>query len=209
MDHERWYAFGRTQSLGNHDLPKLAVPRLCNRLHAAVDPGGGVYLDNVDVNGILAREHGPPAFVLAALLGSRLLDFYWRFLTVPFRGSYFSANRQFIAPLPIRLGDAGASTQLETLGARLHATASDAERERDGFLRWLEGATGVELRELAGRTRLRMPERLTVDELLTVLRANRSRLREDPDRRAFRELLAEELSRVDRTHRPISAGAGG
>ncbi|HRO24259.1 MAG TPA: EamA family transporter, partial [Promineifilum sp.] len=40
---------------------------------------------------------------LAAILNSRLLDFVFRLHSVPFRGAYYSANKQFISPLPIRI----------------------------------------------------------------------------------------------------------
>jgi hypothetical protein len=97
MDHDGWYAFGRTQSLGAHDRPKLGVPRLCDRLEAAVDPEGKVYLDNVDVNGILVAGDRTSVWTLGVLLNARLLDFLFRRFSVPFRGEYFSANKQFIA----------------------------------------------------------------------------------------------------------------
>jgi hypothetical protein len=46
------------KSLGAHDLPKLGVPRMCARLRASADADGAVYLDNVDVNGILLKATG-------------------------------------------------------------------------------------------------------------------------------------------------------
>ena len=42
-----------------------------------------------------------PLYVMG-LLNSKLLDFYFRRHSVPFRGNYFSANRQYIENLPIR-----------------------------------------------------------------------------------------------------------
>ncbi|MCO5316310.1 MAG: hypothetical protein M9938_09145 [Solirubrobacterales bacterium] len=71
MDHDSWYGYVYPKSLGLHDKPKLGVPRLCDRLHA-VDQDGTVYLDNVDVNGILTTATGPGLWVLAAILNSRL-----------------------------------------------------------------------------------------------------------------------------------------
>jgi len=37
-----------------------------------------------------------------ALLNSKLLDWFFKKGSVPFRGNFYSANKQFIAPLPIR-----------------------------------------------------------------------------------------------------------
>ncbi|HEY7060717.1 MAG TPA: hypothetical protein VII06_04505 [Chloroflexota bacterium] len=38
-----------------------------------------------------------------ALLNSSIVDFYFRNHSVPFRGDYFSANRQYIEDLPIEM----------------------------------------------------------------------------------------------------------
>jgi len=102
MRGERWYAFGRSQNLGLHEEPKLAVPRLVRKLEAVYDSEGQFYLDNVDVNGIL-RPSDP--YYLLGLLNSELLDFYFRQGSAPFRGDFRSANRQFIAGLPIKRVD--------------------------------------------------------------------------------------------------------
>jgi hypothetical protein len=151
MDHDGWYAFGRTQSLGSHDPPKLGVPRLCERLRASADQQGGIYLDNVDVNGILLDKGGPSVCVLAVLLNSRLLDYIFRRGSVPFRGDYFSANRQFIAPLPVHIPNAIEARELERLGERLIQNVSAVGQEREGFVAWLGDMLGVRLAQLPGR----------------------------------------------------------
>jgi Eco57I restriction-modification methylase/TaqI-like C-terminal specificity domain len=101
-----WYKYIRTQNIGLQPLPKLAVPRLVARLHCALDEKGAFCLDNVDVGGVMidARTGLSPLYVLG-LLNSRLLDFYFKRQSVPFRGNYFSANRQYIENLPIRTFD--------------------------------------------------------------------------------------------------------
>lgn len=104
MRHDGWYAFGRSQNLGLHEEPKLAIPRLVRKLEAVYDAEGRFYLDNVDVNGLL-RPRDP--YYLLALLNSTLLDFYFRQRSAPFRGDFRSANRQFISPLPIKAVDPG------------------------------------------------------------------------------------------------------
>lgn len=69
-------------------------------LLCAVDPTGGTYLDNVDVGGVQAAE-GVDLYWLAGLMNSTVLRFVFKRISKPFRGEYLSANKQFIAPLPI------------------------------------------------------------------------------------------------------------
>jgi fido (protein-threonine AMPylation protein) len=102
FDDKSWYRFGRHQNLNKQWYPKLAVPRLIDRLKAIYDKAGEYYLDNVDVNGILLKDDSPykPEYILS-LLNSRLMDFLFKKGSVKFRGEYYSANKQFLAPLPI------------------------------------------------------------------------------------------------------------
>jgi len=75
------------------------------RLHAAWDSDGDHFLDNVDVGGITFKsEYRHQGFLyLLALLNSRLLAWYFPFISAPFRGGWLSANRQFLSQLPFRL----------------------------------------------------------------------------------------------------------
>ncbi len=99
--HE-WYRYVRTQNIGLQSLPKIAVPRLVQRLCAAYDSTGEFCLDNVDVGGILLPTKGSidPLYLLG-ILNSNLLNYFFLHQTVPFRGGFFSANRQYIENLPI------------------------------------------------------------------------------------------------------------
>ena len=105
---DKWHRFGRLQNLTRQELPKLCVPRLVNQLHAAWDENGEVFLDNVDVGGVTVKPEFDSLKMpyLLALLNSRLLRWFFPFVSVPFRGDYFSANRQFLGQLPIKLIDA-------------------------------------------------------------------------------------------------------
>lgn len=102
-----WYRFGRNQNLGIQGQVKLCVPRLVEKLYAAYDADGSHYLDNVDVGGITLKEgyHKQGLKYLLALLNSRLLQWYFPFISAPFRGGWLSANRQFLSLLPIRIID--------------------------------------------------------------------------------------------------------
>jgi type I restriction-modification system DNA methylase subunit len=104
---EEWHRFGRLQNLTRQPLPKLCVPRLVDQLHAAWDENGEVFLDNVDVGGVTVKSEfdGLKMPYLLALLNSQLLRWFFPFVSVPFRGNYFSANKQFLGQLPIKLTD--------------------------------------------------------------------------------------------------------
>lgn len=101
---DKWYRFGRNQNIGIQNRKKICVPRLVDKLHVALDVKGAFFLDNVDVNGIsLKKEFNTLGLLfLMGLLNSKLLVWFFPFISVPFRGGWWSANRQFISHLPIR-----------------------------------------------------------------------------------------------------------
>ncbi|MBM4032363.1 MAG: restriction endonuclease subunit M [Planctomycetes bacterium] len=102
-----WHRYVYPKNLARQSVPKVCVPRLVDRLHAAFDPDGSHFLDNVDVGGItLKAGHTEQGLLyLLGLLNSRLLAWYFPFVSAPFRGGWRSANRQFLSQLPIRAID--------------------------------------------------------------------------------------------------------
>jgi hypothetical protein len=88
-------------------IQKICVPRLVNRFLSSYDVTGTHFLDNVDVGGITLadkyRKQGLP--YLLGLLNSKLLGWYFPFVSAPFRGGWRSANRQFLSQLPVRIID--------------------------------------------------------------------------------------------------------
>jgi hypothetical protein len=192
MDHGQWYAYVYPKSLGLHDLPKLGIPRLTERLRASADPEGSIYLDNVDVNGIIPSPGGVNIWILLCLLNSSLLDRAFKLFSVPFRGSFYSANKQFIAPLPIRIPDAGIGSDLERLGKALHEASSSLQSERAAFRGWLADLLGVPLDRLAGHTKLAKPDELAAQQILSLLVKNRTLLEIDPAARYVHDHLVEE-----------------
>ena len=100
FDDQNWYRFGRHQNLDKQELQKLVVPRLVPTVNCSVDANGSSYLDNVDVGGVTLAP-GISPFFLAGVLNGPVASFVFRRISKPFRGNYRSANRQFIAPLPI------------------------------------------------------------------------------------------------------------
>jgi len=102
MRHEMWYAYVYPKNLALHNRRKMAIPRLVSRLAAICDSEGHFYLDNVDVGGLILKEKDDAQWLyILGLLNSKLLDFYLHRISVPFRGGFYSANRQFLEPLPI------------------------------------------------------------------------------------------------------------
>jgi len=194
MDHERWYAFGRTQSLGAHDRPKLGVAATVQHLEVAADPDGGVYFHNVRVNGVLLSPDGASIWTLLVLLNSRLLDYVFRRGASEHAHGHYAANKQFIAPLPIRLPDAAQARDIDELGERLHRTKAAIEQERAGFVAWLGDTVAARVHDLPGVTTLLRYEDHGVAQLVDVLRPSQRRFGVDVSGRAFRELLDRERS---------------
>ena len=163
-----WYRYIRTQNIGLQQLPKIAVPRLVRNLRACADLEGEVCLDNVDVGGVTLRNDTDlsPLYLLA-LLNSSVVNFYFIRNAAPFRGGFFSANRQFIEQLPIRpinFADAAERTEHDALvklverilAAKRADAAADVtawEREIDERVYRLYGLTPEEIKivEEAGK----------------------------------------------------------
>ena len=99
-DDDNWWAYNYPKNLDKQEFPKLMVPRLITRLFCAMDLDGACYLDNVDVGGVLCENDAELPY-LAAILNAPVCNFVWRRTSKPFQNDYRSANKQFIAPLPI------------------------------------------------------------------------------------------------------------
>jgi len=102
-----WYGYIYRKNLARQSVKKICVPRLVDALRAAYDPAGDHFLDNVDVGGVAPkRAHNEEGYLfLLGLLNSSLLRWFFPFVSVPFRGGWLSANRQFLSQLPVRTID--------------------------------------------------------------------------------------------------------
>jgi len=121
---DQWYRFGRHQNLDKQEIVKLLIPRLVANLGCYADEPARYYLDNVDVGGVQPAE-GMDLFYLAGILNSPVCNFVFRHISKPFRGDYRSANKQFIAPLPIPSA---------TLAQRKKVASHARQLQEDGLL---------------------------------------------------------------------------
>jgi hypothetical protein len=76
-------------------------------LYVTLDGRGGFVLDNVDVCGITLKKSVDAIDLryLVGMLNSSLLVWFFPKISAPFRGGWWSANRQFLTKLPIRTID--------------------------------------------------------------------------------------------------------
>lgn len=118
FDDAEWFRFGRNQNIDKQDRTKLIVPRLVRSLKSSLDFVGEFYLDNVDVGGVLAVRPGTAIF-LNAVLNGPMANFVFRRISKPFANDYRSANRQFIAPLPVPKLDATSQAEIARAGRNL------------------------------------------------------------------------------------------
>ena len=126
MDRDdRWWAYNYPKNLARQTRRKVLVPRLVKRLCCAVDEAGELFMDNVDVGGVLPHD---PADLwwLAAVLNGPVAHFVWRRHTRPFRGGYLAANKQFIASLPVPQATAADRRVVSDLARSGHHEAANA-----------------------------------------------------------------------------------
>lgn len=171
FDDERWFRFGRNQNIDKQHLGKILVPRLVQHLAAAPDLEGAFVADNVDVGYLITRTH-EQAWFLLAILNSKVADWWFRQTSKPFRGDYRSANRQYLAPLPIpaaseeqRATLVAASRQLHTLHEQLAARLDELAGPEHDAAQASATVEGTRARAVVGRRHheAALAERLTTD----------------------------------------------
>jgi hypothetical protein len=110
--HDKWYAFGRSQNLSEMEQEKILTPSIANRTSFTLDTtdhyyfvgsgggGGGGY--GITLKG---EYQSLTYFYILGLLNSKLLDWFLKQTSSPYRGGYYSYNRQYIENIPIYLID--------------------------------------------------------------------------------------------------------
>lgn len=99
-----WYRLARTQNLDMWERSKIMLPYMVRRLGAYVDRDEGYYFVNVTTGGygLTLGDQTQSLLYIAALLNSKILDFFLRAVSTSFHGGYFAANKQYVEQLPIR-----------------------------------------------------------------------------------------------------------
>jgi len=200
----QWYRYGRSQNLGIQERVKLCVPRLVEYLFASYDSEGRHFLDNVDVGGIsLKEEFGDHGLTyLLGLINSKLLRWYFPFVSAPFRGGWLSANRQFLSQLPIRTIDFSNPVDRKKHGEMVELVQNmlDAQKRKQeitqNYITWLESVIGAKVDDLTNKETIRDPVKLkNIDELIKLLIKNRSKLKGfDPKRLAAQQEITDDFN---------------
>ncbi|MGD1019120.1 MAG: N-6 DNA methylase [Verrucomicrobiia bacterium] len=128
----KWYGYLYLKNMARQSLPKLCVPRLVDKLHAAYDKDGEHFLDNVDVGGVTLKPDLEKIGLryLLALLNSKLIRWYFPSVSAPFHSGFFSANRQFLSQIPIKLATTKAEKSAAAQVVKMADTLQSAHRRR-------------------------------------------------------------------------------
>ncbi|MFA6049181.1 MAG: N-6 DNA methylase [Candidatus Micrarchaeia archaeon] len=106
---DSWFAYVYPKNLVEFAQPKIMTQVLANRASFTLDKIGLYYFvggGNAGGYGVkLKPDSGLDLRYVTALLNSKLLDFYLKKVSTPFRGGYFSYAKRFIELLPIHVPD--------------------------------------------------------------------------------------------------------
>ncbi|PIZ91823.1 hypothetical protein COX85_01860 [Candidatus Micrarchaeota archaeon CG_4_10_14_0_2_um_filter_55_9] len=111
-----WYAYVYPKNLTKQSFPKICIPRLAHRINAVYDDGN-FCLDNVDVSGVMLSKDDYE--FVTAILNSKLLTFYLTKISTPFRGGFYSCNKQYLEQLPIVDASSANKTKLVELARKM------------------------------------------------------------------------------------------
>jgi type I restriction-modification system DNA methylase subunit len=101
-----WWGYIYLKNMSLQDKPKLCIPRLVQRIQCIYDEHGDYCQDNVDVGGVILKpEYRHLYLYFMGILNSRLLSTYLSKISTPFRGGFWSCNRQYLEKLPIYIPD--------------------------------------------------------------------------------------------------------
>jgi type I restriction-modification system DNA methylase subunit len=102
-----WHQYIYRKNLEKFEQPKIITQVLASSNTFALDNEGTYYFvggGNAGGYGIvLKEEYKDYYFYILALLNSKVLEFYLKNISTPFRGGYFSYGKRFIEQLPIVL----------------------------------------------------------------------------------------------------------
>ncbi len=100
-----WHQFGRLQNIEKFEQTKIMTQVLSSKNSFTLDEKGEYYFvggGNAGGYGItVKKEFERDYHVVLALLNSKLLEFYLKRISTPFRGGFYSYGKRFIERLPI------------------------------------------------------------------------------------------------------------
>ena len=105
---EKWFAFRRRNYNLRDGIERLLVPSIAQYVSFVCDPDGHYQFVGSGGGGGggygIALKPGTPFSIhyLLGVLNSRLLDWYAKLVNSRFGSGYYSFNRQYIEPLPVR-----------------------------------------------------------------------------------------------------------
>ncbi|MHB1662790.1 MAG: Eco57I restriction-modification methylase domain-containing protein, partial [Thermoplasmataceae archaeon] len=123
VSEENWHQFGRLQNIEKFEQPKIITQVLASSNTFALDKMGEYYFvggGNAGGYGIvLKEEYKDHYYYILALLNSKILEFYLKNISTPFRGGYFSYGRRFIEQLPIEKSVLSVENELSQVSKKL------------------------------------------------------------------------------------------
>ena len=112
-----WHAYVYEKNLASFRQPKILTQVLSSRSAFTLDEKGEFYFvggGNAGGYGIVLNEkHSKHYYAMLAILNSKLLEFYLKSISTPFRGGFYSYGKRFIEKLPIAIPDRESGKKLE------------------------------------------------------------------------------------------------
>ena len=116
---ENWHQYIYRKNLEKFEQPKIITQVLASSNTFALDSKGEFYFvggGNAGGYGIILKdEYKDYYFYILALLNSKVLEFYLRNISTPFRGGYFSYGKRFTEQLPIKFANETDTNKLSLL----------------------------------------------------------------------------------------------
>lgn len=117
MKGDRWYAYVYPKNQTLFSKPKIMTQVLANKASFTYDKEGKYYFvggGNAGGYGVkLKPESELSPYYITGLLNSKLLDFYLKKISTPFRGGFYSYAKRFIEQLPIYVPNKNDSKNIE------------------------------------------------------------------------------------------------
>ena len=119
VDETNWYRFRRPRSTMQFERQKIVTQVLSTKNSFSMDENGEYYFVGGGNAGgfgiILDNQYRRHYMLVLSLLNSKLLEFYLKKISTPFRGGFYSYGKKFIEKLPIVIPSAEKADRLTTL----------------------------------------------------------------------------------------------